>query len=79
MSLTVPSWVSLHLCLSVLLFSEPDGFALSEAVTSAHAQNVLDCVASNFLEVKQLASTLLRQLPPSAVGLQVNMWPELSH
>ncbi|XP_042288889.1 thyroid adenoma-associated protein isoform X2 [Thunnus maccoyii] len=48
-----------------------DGFALGEVVTSTHAQNVLYCVASNFLEVKQLASTLLRQLPPSAVGLQV--------
>ncbi|XP_071780883.2 thyroid adenoma-associated protein [Centroberyx gerrardi] len=48
----------------------PDVFALGEVVTSAHAQNVLYCVASNFLEVKQLASTLLRQLPPSAVGLQ---------
>ncbi|XP_041722121.2 thyroid adenoma-associated protein [Coregonus clupeaformis] len=47
-----------------------DVFALGEVVTPAHAQNVLYCVASNFLEVKQLASTLLRQLPPSAVGLQ---------
>ncbi|KAM7385101.1 hypothetical protein PAMP_001198 [Pampus punctatissimus] len=51
--------------------TEPDGFALGEVVTFTHAQNVLYCVASNFLEVKQLASTLLRQLPPSAVGLQV--------
>ncbi|XP_069001377.1 thyroid adenoma-associated protein [Embiotoca jacksoni] len=49
----------------------PDVFALGEVVTSAHAQNVLYCVASNFLEVKQLASALLRQLPPSAVALQV--------
>uniref|UniRef100_A0A3P8S9T9 tRNA (32-2'-O)-methyltransferase regulator THADA n=1 Tax=Amphiprion percula TaxID=161767 RepID=A0A3P8S9T9_AMPPE len=48
-----------------------DAFALGEVVTSAHAQNVLYCVASNFLEVKQLASVLLWQLPPSAVGLQV--------
>ncbi|XP_047459692.1 thyroid adenoma-associated protein [Mugil cephalus] len=48
----------------------PDVFALGEVVTSAHAQNVLYCVASNFLEVKQLASVLIRQLPPSAVGLQ---------
>lgn len=48
-----------------------DVFALGEVVTSAHAQNVLYCVASNFLEVKQLASVLLQQLPPSAVGLQV--------
>ncbi|XP_078128920.1 thyroid adenoma-associated protein isoform X2 [Sander vitreus] len=67
--------MSLHLlCLLGELFTfstGPDVFALSEVVTSAHAQNVLYCVASNFLEVKQLASTLLRQLPPSAVGLQV--------
>ncbi|XP_035807135.2 thyroid adenoma-associated protein isoform X2 [Amphiprion ocellaris] len=48
-----------------------DAFALGDVVTSAHAQNVLYCVASNFLEVKQLASVLLWQLPPSAVGLQV--------
>lgn len=48
-------------------------FALGDVVTPAHAQNVLYCVASNFLEVKQLASTLIRQLPQSAVGLQVNM------
>ncbi|XP_015229151.1 PREDICTED: thyroid adenoma-associated protein isoform X1 [Cyprinodon variegatus] len=50
--------------------AEPDVFALGEVVTSAHAQNVLYCVASNFLEVKQLATSLLRQLPPAAVGLQ---------
>uniref|UniRef100_G3NDT1 tRNA (32-2'-O)-methyltransferase regulator THADA n=1 Tax=Gasterosteus aculeatus aculeatus TaxID=481459 RepID=G3NDT1_GASAC len=66
---------SLHLlCLLGEFFTfstGPDVFALGEAVTSAHAQNVLYCVASNFLEVKQLAATLLRQLPPSAVGLQV--------
>ncbi|KAJ8014230.1 hypothetical protein DPEC_G00038090 [Dallia pectoralis] len=47
-----------------------DMFALGEVVTTAHAQNVLFCLASNFLEVKQLASVLLQQLPPSAVGLQ---------
>ncbi|XP_070833382.1 thyroid adenoma-associated protein [Chaetodon trifascialis] len=67
--------LSLHLlCLLGQLFTfstGPDVFALGEVVTSAHAQNVLYCVASNFLEVKQLASSLLRQLPPSAVGLQV--------
>uniref|UniRef100_A0A8C3AY65 tRNA (32-2'-O)-methyltransferase regulator THADA n=1 Tax=Cyclopterus lumpus TaxID=8103 RepID=A0A8C3AY65_CYCLU len=67
--------MSLHLlCLLGELFTfstGPDVFALGEAVTSAHAQNVLYCIASNFLEVKQLTSTLLRQLPPSAVGLQV--------
>lgn len=56
-----------------LFSSEPEGFALGDAVTSAHAQSVLYCVASNFLEVKQVASALIRQLPPSAVGLQVNM------
>nr|XP_061818983.1 thyroid adenoma-associated protein isoform X1 [Nerophis lumbriciformis] len=48
----------------------PDGFALGEVVNSAYAQNVLYCVASNFLEVKLLASTLLWKLPPLAVGLQ---------
>lgn len=53
--------------------SEPGGFALGRVVTSAHAQNVLYCVASNFLEVKQLASALLRQLLPAAVGLQVSV------
>ncbi|XP_008428609.1 thyroid adenoma-associated protein [Poecilia reticulata] len=51
--------------------AEPGLFALGEVVTPAHAQNVLDCVASNFLEVKQLATSLLSQLPASAVGLQV--------
>uniref|UniRef100_A0A1A8G080 tRNA (32-2'-O)-methyltransferase regulator THADA n=1 Tax=Nothobranchius korthausae TaxID=1143690 RepID=A0A1A8G080_9TELE len=51
--------------------SAPDVFALGEIVTPAHAQNVLYCVASNFLEVKQLATSLLQQLPPSAVRLQV--------
>ncbi|KAM6915988.1 thyroid adenoma-associated protein [Xenentodon cancila] len=48
----------------------PDVFALGDVVTPAHAQNVLYCVASDFLEVKQLATALLRQLPSSAVGLQ---------
>uniref|UniRef100_A0A672GSV2 tRNA (32-2'-O)-methyltransferase regulator THADA n=1 Tax=Salarias fasciatus TaxID=181472 RepID=A0A672GSV2_SALFA len=66
--------MSLHLLgLLAQLFSfstGPDVFALGEVVTSTHAQNVLYCVASNFLEVKQLASALLRQLPPSTVGLQ---------
>uniref|UniRef100_A0A3Q3F2S4 tRNA (32-2'-O)-methyltransferase regulator THADA n=1 Tax=Labrus bergylta TaxID=56723 RepID=A0A3Q3F2S4_9LABR len=72
--------MSLHvLCQLGQIFTFSTGadvFALGEVVTSAHAQNVLYCVASNFLEVKQLASTLLRQLPPSAVGLQV---PERMH
>ncbi|XP_049457282.1 thyroid adenoma-associated protein [Epinephelus fuscoguttatus] len=67
--------MSLHLlCLLGELFTYstgPDVFALGEVVTSSHAQNVLYSVASNFLEVKQLASVLLQQLPPSAVGLQV--------
>ncbi|XP_036980256.1 thyroid adenoma-associated protein isoform X2 [Acanthopagrus latus] len=67
--------MSLHLlCLLGQLFTfstGPDAFALGEVVTSAHAQNVLYCIASNFLEVKQLASALLRQLPRSVVGLQV--------
>ncbi|XP_030626930.1 thyroid adenoma-associated protein [Chanos chanos] len=48
----------------------PDGFALGESVTYAHAQAVLYCLASNFLEVKQLASALLQKLPPPAVGMQ---------
>ncbi|XP_061601680.1 thyroid adenoma-associated protein isoform X2 [Cololabis saira] len=66
--------VSLHL-LGLLgqLFSfssVPDVVALGDVVTPAHAQNVLYCVASDFLEVKQLATALLRQLPPSAVGLE---------
>lgn len=73
LSLTVPSCVSPPL--SLLFSSGPDVFALGEVVTSAHAQNVLYCVASNFLEVKLLASTLLRQLPHTAVGLQVNRGP----
>ncbi|XP_061083567.1 LOW QUALITY PROTEIN: thyroid adenoma-associated protein [Conger conger] len=48
----------------------PAGFALGDTVSPARAQAVLHCLASNFLEVKQLASTLLRKLPPPAVGLQ---------
>uniref|UniRef100_A0A3B4WC26 tRNA (32-2'-O)-methyltransferase regulator THADA n=1 Tax=Seriola lalandi dorsalis TaxID=1841481 RepID=A0A3B4WC26_SERLL len=70
--------MSLHvLCLLGQLFTfstgtlHSDAFALGEVVTSEHAQNVLYAVASNFLEVKQLASSLLPQLPPSAAGLQV--------
>uniref|UniRef100_A0AAV2JLB0 tRNA (32-2'-O)-methyltransferase regulator THADA n=1 Tax=Knipowitschia caucasica TaxID=637954 RepID=A0AAV2JLB0_KNICA len=67
--------MSLHLlCLIGQIFTfatDPDIFALGDAVTSEHAQNVLYCVASNFLEVKQLASTVLRQLPPATVGLKV--------
>ncbi|XP_019737575.1 thyroid adenoma-associated protein [Hippocampus comes] len=48
----------------------PDGFALGEVVTSTYAQNVLYCVASNFMEVKMLATTLLWKLPLSALGLE---------
>ncbi|KAG5831317.1 hypothetical protein ANANG_G00302500 [Anguilla anguilla] len=48
----------------------PASFALGDTVSHAHAQAVLYCLASNFLEVKQLASTLLRKLPPQTVGLQ---------
>lgn len=78
MSLLVSPPVFFFLTSASLFSSDSDGFVLGEVVTSAHAQNVLYCVASNFLEVKQLASTLLRQLPPSAVGLQVDMRAELS-
>lgn len=68
------SALSLSFFILIPLFSSgPDVFALGEVVTSAHAQNVLYCIASNFLEVKQLASTLLRRLPASAVGLQVSL------
>ncbi|XP_068597624.1 thyroid adenoma-associated protein [Brachionichthys hirsutus] len=49
----------------------PAMFVLCEVVTPVHAQNVLYCVGSNFLEVKQLAVALLQQLPPCTVGLQV--------
>lgn len=47
--------------------------ALGDAVTAAHAQNVLYCVGSDFMEVKQLATTLIRQLPASSMGLQVHL------
>lgn len=55
------------------LHTGPDVFSVGEVVTPAHAENVLYCVGSNFLEVKQLATTLLQQLPPSAVKLQVKI------
>lgn len=48
--------------------------ALGAAVTAAHAQNVLYCVGSDFMEVKQLATTLIRQLPASTMGLQVHLY-----
>uniref|UniRef100_A0A8C9W827 tRNA (32-2'-O)-methyltransferase regulator THADA n=1 Tax=Scleropages formosus TaxID=113540 RepID=A0A8C9W827_SCLFO len=61
----------LGLVAEIFTFSaESDGFALGESVSCAYAQTVLHCLASNFLEVKQLASTLLRKLPPPAVGLE---------
>ncbi|XP_029030898.1 thyroid adenoma-associated protein [Betta splendens] len=67
--------MSLHLlCLLGQFFTFSTGsdvFSLGEVVTSAHASDVLYCVASNFLEVKQLASTVLQQLPASAVGLEL--------
>lgn len=69
---SLSSLVFLHLCLSVVS-SGSDVFAIGDVVTSTHAANVLYCIASNFQEVKHLASTLLQQLPPSAVGLQVNI------
>ncbi|XP_066534782.1 thyroid adenoma-associated protein isoform X2 [Hoplias malabaricus] len=50
--------------------TDSEVFALRECVTVPHAQAVLCCLASNFLEVKQLACTLLQKLPPTAVGLQ---------
>uniref|UniRef100_A0A8C1RK80 tRNA (32-2'-O)-methyltransferase regulator THADA n=1 Tax=Cyprinus carpio TaxID=7962 RepID=A0A8C1RK80_CYPCA len=46
------------------------GFALGDSVSFSHAQAVLCCLASNFLEVKQLACNLLQKLPPAAVRLQ---------
>ncbi|XP_049337727.1 thyroid adenoma-associated protein isoform X1 [Astyanax mexicanus] len=49
---------------------DSEGFALGRCVTVPHAQAVLYCLASNFLEVKQLACTLLQKLPPETVGLQ---------
>ncbi|XP_016129375.1 thyroid adenoma-associated protein homolog [Sinocyclocheilus grahami] len=49
------------------------GFALGESVSFSHAQAVLYCLASNFLEVKQLACNLLQKLPPTAVRLQVSV------
>ncbi|XP_063047806.1 thyroid adenoma-associated protein [Engraulis encrasicolus] len=48
----------------------PDGFALGECVSEVHADAVLYCTANNFLEVKQLASCLLRKLPMKVVRLE---------
>lgn len=42
-------------------------------MTAAHAQNVLYCVGSDFMEVKQLATALIRQLPAPTMGLQVHL------
>ncbi|KAF7710664.1 hypothetical protein HF521_009536 [Silurus meridionalis] len=47
-----------------------ESFALGDCVTVPHAQAVFYCLSSNFLEVKQLACTLLQKLPPETVGLQ---------
>uniref|UniRef100_A0A8C2JIL3 tRNA (32-2'-O)-methyltransferase regulator THADA n=1 Tax=Cyprinus carpio TaxID=7962 RepID=A0A8C2JIL3_CYPCA len=52
-------------------FNTGCGFALGDSVSFSHAQAVLCCLASNFLEVKQLACNLLQKLPPAAVRLQV--------
>ncbi|XP_027005873.2 thyroid adenoma-associated protein isoform X1 [Tachysurus fulvidraco] len=49
---------------------DPESFALGACVTVQHAQAVLYCLSNNFLEVKQLACTLLQKLPSKAVGLQ---------
>ena len=64
-------FLSLSLSPSVSL-SGPDGFALGECVSETHADSVLFCLASNFLEVKQLASVLIRSLPHKVVRLEVN-------
>uniref|UniRef100_A0A671MCS0 tRNA (32-2'-O)-methyltransferase regulator THADA n=2 Tax=Sinocyclocheilus anshuiensis TaxID=1608454 RepID=A0A671MCS0_9TELE len=53
-------------------FNTGCGFALGESVSFSHAQAVLYCLASNFLEVKHLACNLLQKLPPAAVRLQVS-------
>ncbi|XP_060781574.1 thyroid adenoma-associated protein isoform X2 [Neoarius graeffei] len=49
---------------------DPESFALGCCVTVPHAQAVLYCLSSNFLEVKQLACALLQKLPSKTVGLQ---------
>ncbi|XP_053476778.1 thyroid adenoma-associated protein [Ictalurus furcatus] len=49
---------------------DPESFALGDCVTVPYAQAVLYCLSSNFLEVKQLACTLLQKLPSKTVGLQ---------
>ncbi|XP_043112091.1 thyroid adenoma-associated protein isoform X3 [Puntigrus tetrazona] len=51
-------------------FNTGSGFALGESVSFSQAQAVLYCLASNFLEVKHLACSLLQKLPPAAVRLQ---------
>uniref|UniRef100_A0AAY4DDJ9 tRNA (32-2'-O)-methyltransferase regulator THADA n=1 Tax=Denticeps clupeoides TaxID=299321 RepID=A0AAY4DDJ9_9TELE len=43
---------------------------LKKHVSEDHAEAVLHCLTSNFLEVKQLASTLLRRLPTPVVHLR---------
>ncbi|KAL2083770.1 hypothetical protein ACEWY4_021543 [Coilia grayii] len=68
------SLMSLHLLTLVaehFSFSTgPDGFALGECVSESHADAVLFCLPSNFLDVKQLSSALLRRLPLRVVQLQ---------
>lgn len=51
-------------------FNTDSGFALRDSVSVSDAQAVLHCIASNFLEVKQLACNLLQKLPPIVVQLQ---------
>lgn len=62
----------LLLCLPLMCL-EANDLELGGAVTSAHAQNVLYCIGSDFMEVKQLATTLIRQLPSCTMGLQVHI------
>lgn len=54
-----------------IFVTDPESFALGDCVTVPYAQAVLYCLSSNFLEVKQLACTLLQKLPSKTVGLQV--------
>lgn len=60
-------------------FFSGSGSALGESVSFSHAQAVLYCLASNFLEVKQLACNLLQKLPPAAVRLQVSVKVRVWH
>uniref|UniRef100_A0A8C1RKA1 tRNA (32-2'-O)-methyltransferase regulator THADA n=1 Tax=Cyprinus carpio TaxID=7962 RepID=A0A8C1RKA1_CYPCA len=51
-------------------FTFNTGIFITFSLSFSHAQAVLCCLASNFLEVKQLACNLLQKLPPAAVRLQ---------